>query len=178
MSGFRNVSRGAQGLTPGCRVPLRFPLLPIFLILCATGTSAQDFAVAGARIFDGSQVIENGAVVVRDGRIAAVGKSVELPEGVEVVDGTGKTLLPGWIDCHTHSWGDALERDPVFGVTTVLDMFTEPGWAAERRKEQAEGKADGRADLFCPPRPPSRSPGSGARSCCRCRTSAAPILRE
>lgn len=36
----------------------------------------------------------------------------------------------------------------MFGVTTVLDMFTEPGFAAERRREQDAGEAENRADLL------------------------------
>ncbi len=126
----------------------RFILALCASLLCAATLGAADFAITDVRIFDGSEVLDRGTVVVRDGRIAAVGESVPVPAGLEVVDGAGKTLLPGLIDCHTHSWGDALERSAVFGVTTVLDMFTEPGWAAARRGEQAAGTADGRADLF------------------------------
>jgi imidazolonepropionase-like amidohydrolase len=46
--------------------------------------------------------IRNGAVLVRDGRIAAVGTSVDAPAGATVVDGTGKVLTPGLIDVHSH----------------------------------------------------------------------------
>jgi imidazolonepropionase-like amidohydrolase len=59
------------------------------------------------------------------------------------------TLLPGLIDAHTHVFGDALEEALVFGVTTELDMFTEPRLAASLRAEQRQpGGAAGRADLF------------------------------
>src|SRR5262249_13820441 len=70
------------------------------------------------------------------------------PAGATIVDGTGKTLLPGLIDAHTHAWGDALERALAFGVTTELDMFTDTEFAARMRREQAEGDASARADLF------------------------------
>ena len=46
--------------------------------------------------------IENGTVLVVDGRIAAVGKKVRVGKGVEVVDATGKWVLPGFIDAHAH----------------------------------------------------------------------------
>jgi imidazolonepropionase-like amidohydrolase len=46
--------------------------------------------------------IEGGSVLMRDGRIAAVGANVEVPAGVTVVDGTGKWVTPGIIDAHSH----------------------------------------------------------------------------
>jgi len=41
-------------------------------------------------------------VLVRKGRIAAVGEGLEAPARVRVVDGEGKLLLPGFVDLHTH----------------------------------------------------------------------------
>jgi imidazolonepropionase-like amidohydrolase len=46
--------------------------------------------------------IEGGSVLFKDGRIVAVGKTVEAPAGVVVVDGTGKWVTPGIIDVHSH----------------------------------------------------------------------------
>jgi imidazolonepropionase-like amidohydrolase len=46
--------------------------------------------------------IEAGSVLFRDGRIAAVGKTVEAPAGAVIVDGTGKWVTPGIIDIHSH----------------------------------------------------------------------------
>lgn len=105
------------------------------------------FAVEGARVFDGENVLESATVLVRDGKVEAVGAGVEVPAGVEVIDGRGKTLLPGLIDSHTHAFGDSLERALQFGVTTELDMFSDYRAAATARQEQAEGVYD-RADLF------------------------------
>ena len=110
--------------------------------------SVGAFAVTNVRVFDGDTAIERATVVVRDGKIAAVGAGVPPPAGAQVIDGAGKTLLPGFIDAHTHSWGDALERALVFGVTTNLDMFTEHGQAAQWRREQKDGTATRRADIF------------------------------
>jgi imidazolonepropionase len=50
-------------------------------------------------------IIEDGAVLVRDGRIDWVGPTSELPAvpaGAEVIDASGKTVLPGLVDSHTH----------------------------------------------------------------------------
>src|SRR5690606_23063663 len=90
-------------------------------VLPSGGTGAG-FAIAGVRVFDGARVLEDANVIVRDGRIQALGADLTSPDGVEVLDGAGRTLLPGFIDAHTHSWGDA-QRDALrFGVTTELDM--------------------------------------------------------
>ncbi|MBW1720556.1 MAG: imidazolonepropionase [Deltaproteobacteria bacterium] len=52
-------------------------------------------------------IIENGSVVVEEGRIRAVGKTTEILSGLdesgfEVIDATGKAVLPGFVDSHTH----------------------------------------------------------------------------
>jgi imidazolonepropionase-like amidohydrolase/ABC-type multidrug transport system permease subunit len=75
------------------------------------------FLIRNTRIFTGDgKVIENGAVLVRDGKIAAVydGAAPD-PEQLkaETVEGAGKTLLPGLIDAHVHlSAPGGLSTDP------------------------------------------------------------------
>jgi imidazolonepropionase-like amidohydrolase len=109
---------------------------------------SRTFAIENVRVFDGERVIERASVFVRDGLIVSVGDDAT-PSGVKVIDGSGKTLLPGFIDAHTHAFGDALERALLFGVTTELDMFTDHQAAAQWRKQQRtpEG-APTRADIF------------------------------
>ncbi len=123
------------------------------LLLAASfvsGAAAQTVptAIVNVRIFDGTRVIPKGTVVFQGNRIAAVGADVMPPKGATIVDGTGQTVLPGFIDSHTHAWGEALERALVFGVTTELDMFTDPAFARQMREEQAKTGAPGRADLY------------------------------
>jgi imidazolonepropionase-like amidohydrolase len=43
-----------------------------------------------------------GAVLIKDGKIAALGESVEAAEGIETIDATGLWIMPGIIDCHSH----------------------------------------------------------------------------
>jgi imidazolonepropionase-like amidohydrolase len=106
-------------------------------------------AITGARVFDGVRVIPDATVIVRDGVIAAVMAAAEIPAGATVIDGRGKTLLPGLIDAHTHTYApEHLRAAVMFGVTLELDMFTTPSFAAGQRAEQAAGKATGRADLL------------------------------
>lgn len=47
--------------------------------------------------------IHNGSVLVEDGRVAAVGADLQAPASAVVVDATGKYLMPGIIDCHSHT---------------------------------------------------------------------------
>src|SRR5262249_31574598 len=123
--------------------------IPLFCLSSITARqSGRAIVIKNVRIFDGSSVIPAGAVIIEGGKIKYVGKTIGPPDGAEIIDGTGHTLLPGLIDSHTHAYGDALKQAVMFGVTTELDMFTDHRMAAQMRKAQAEGKATDRADLF------------------------------
>ena len=77
-------------------------------------------AIVGARVFDGEKPLGLRTVVLRQGRIVQVGGDV--PPGVEIVEGSGATLLPGLIDAHVHTDRDSLALALTFGVTTELEM--------------------------------------------------------
>ena len=132
------------------RIPLAVALVAGLLAApaapCASAPTALAFT--NVRVFDGERVIPRATVVVEGDRITAVGADARAPEGATIVDGTGKTLLPGLVDAHTHAFGDALAEALAFGVTTELEMFGDHETAARLRREQAEGKATERADLF------------------------------
>lgn len=65
--------------------------------------SPAPFAIVGGRVLPlSSAPLENGVVLVEDGRIAAVGESLAVPDGWDVVDATGKVVLPGFIESHGH----------------------------------------------------------------------------
>jgi Tol biopolymer transport system component len=90
----------------------------------------------------GKEIIENADVVVKDNKILAVGMrdSVKVPEGAKIIDMTGKTIVPGFVDTHYHSmwlipeihpgqiwqyltmlsYGVTTTRDPQTGTTDVL----------------------------------------------------------
>ena len=62
--------------------------------------------------------IQNGTIVLRDGKIAALGQNMAIPPGADVVDGTGRFVSPGIIDCHSHIAADSINE----GGTTVSSM--------------------------------------------------------
>jgi imidazolonepropionase-like amidohydrolase len=63
---------------------------------------AQTIAITNARILPvAGPPIERGTLVMRDGKIAAVGANVPVPAGAQVIDGTGKTVTPGFLNSDT-----------------------------------------------------------------------------
>ena len=104
-------------------------LSPLAIALGATAVGAQSaFVVRDVRLFDGERVAERSSVLVRDGVIAGVGgPELAAPPGTPVIDGRGRTLMPGLIDAHVHL-SDSAEADlrqaASLGVTTVLDMWS------------------------------------------------------
>lgn len=125
--------------------------LALLALVAAAGPAAAQRAtvIRDVRVFDGTRVIPSATVVVRDGVIVSVGAAGAIPDGAEVVEGRGRTLLPGLIDAHTHTFApEMLQQSLSFGVTTGVDMFTMPELAARWRQEQREGRATGRTDLL------------------------------
>jgi imidazolonepropionase-like amidohydrolase len=101
----------------------------------------------GVRVFDGQRVIPATDVLVESGSIARVAAGQKPPAGAEVIDGAGKTLLPGFIDAHTHVFRGSLGEAIVFGVTTELDMFMDVTYLRDVKAREARGSVTGAADL-------------------------------
>lgn len=126
-------------------------------------------AFVGARIIDGtgSPAIENGVLVVRDGRVEAVGAAdaVEAPPDAEQIDVGGRTIMPGLVNAHGHVNNvRGLEADPSFyteehvenqlglyaryGVTTVFSLGGDgPAGVAVRDRQRTDPDLN-RARLF------------------------------
>jgi hypothetical protein len=83
-------------------------------------------AIKHVRMFDSEQAIirDDQTVVVQGERIAAAGPSTAIlvPKDAEIIDGTGKTLLPGLFDMHAHAQALDGILNIASGVTTVRDM--------------------------------------------------------
>jgi len=87
-----------------------------------------NFAIVGVTLIDGKSdaAIENATVIVRDGRIADAGGKVAIPSGIPVIDGHGKTVLPGLWEMHAHF--AQVEYGPAYlaaGVTSARDCGDE-----------------------------------------------------
>ena len=65
--------------------------------------------------------LENTDVLVRDGKISRIGKDLRAPRGVETVDATGKFVMPGIIDAHSHIAGSAI-NEGTSQVTAEVSM--------------------------------------------------------
>jgi Tol biopolymer transport system component/imidazolonepropionase-like amidohydrolase len=90
--------------------------------------------LSGARVvtMKADEVIERGDIVITDNRITAVGLKgkVQIPGGAKVIDVTGKTIIPGFVDVHAHMWPPrGVNQTQVwqylanlaYGVTTTRD---------------------------------------------------------
>jgi len=125
----------------------KFLLFLVAMILMASSIWAQDIALKGGTILTITNgTIENGTIVIQKGKIAAVGKDVTIPAGIPVIDVTGKFIMPGVIDSHSHialtdvneatdpitpqiwMWealdpgSDSIQKTLAGGVTTVKTM--------------------------------------------------------
>jgi imidazolonepropionase-like amidohydrolase len=127
---------------------IRSSLLALVLFTAALPAQDGTFVIRGARVFDGTQLLGEQDVLVRGGRIAAIGRRLDVPAGGSVVEARGKTLLPGFIDAHTHTFADVLTQALAFGVTTQLEQFTDASSVRRWHEEQRTNKANHRADVF------------------------------
>ena len=106
-------------------------------------------ALTGARVVTMNParvVLENATVVASGGRIVAVGPDVEVPDGAQVFDIAGATIIPGLIDAHAHphiehSSLHVIEQAPAYlsgpvayGVTTMVEVYGNEyrdGWVTD-----------------------------------------------
>ena len=104
---------------------LRFGILTVLALVVAqqSATLAQAgraIAIRGGTVLTVTRgTIQNGVVVLRDGKIAAVGGSnTVIPDGAEIVEATGRFVTPGIIDAHSHIAAESINE----GGTTVSSM--------------------------------------------------------
>jgi imidazolonepropionase-like amidohydrolase len=112
--------------------------------------------IRDVRLFDGETVLEHRSVLIENGVIARIGDAALDVPGARIVDGSGRTLLPGLIDAHVHIAEDvpgAARQALAFGVTTQLDMWN-GGDRLRRIKEMQAADAPELADV--------RTAGTGA----------------
>jgi imidazolonepropionase-like amidohydrolase len=143
-------------------------LVLLGILIFATTADAQTTVLRGARVIDGTGAapLDNSTIVIRDGRIVAIGPSASTsaPDGAEIVDYSGKTIIPGLISAHSHvgifiglmAGPENYNRDSIlrqlkqleaYGVTTVMSLGLNGPLFYELRPELHAGRVPG-ADLF------------------------------
>jgi len=94
------------------------------LAICAIGAQAADVTLikSGTVLTVTKGTIENGDVLIRDGKIAEVGKDLKAPEGAKVIDATGLYVMPGIIDCHSHIAVAGSVNEGSVSVSSMVDI--------------------------------------------------------
>jgi imidazolonepropionase-like amidohydrolase len=89
-------------------------------------TTSDVTVVQNATILTVTQgTIEHGSILIRDGKIAAVGTDIDVPSNAHVIDATGKYVTPGIIDEHSHIASDATNEGSiaVSAMVTIKDVI-------------------------------------------------------
>ncbi|MBX3244685.1 MAG: amidohydrolase family protein [Acidobacteria bacterium] len=110
MKNLINIKKLADFLRSGSVAVIAMLMLAVGSVSAQSDGSQQNktgragtFAITNARIVTVSgEVIEKGSVLIRDGKIAAVGTSIQIPRGAETIKGDGMTVFPGMIDAATN----------------------------------------------------------------------------
>jgi imidazolonepropionase-like amidohydrolase len=105
---------------------MRFQLLGAVLVAGALG--AQQPAPAGPTLIRNATILTvtkgtltNTDLLLQNGKIAQIGKNLSAPAGAQVIDATGKYVMPGIIDPHSHTMADAINEGSR-SVTSMVRM--------------------------------------------------------
>jgi imidazolonepropionase-like amidohydrolase len=97
-------------------------------VLAAGALGAQQPAPAGPTLIKNATVLtvtkgklENTDILLQNGKIAQIGKNLSAPAGAQVIDATGKYVMPGIIDPHSHTMADAINEGSL-SVTSMVRM--------------------------------------------------------
>lgn len=105
--------------------------------------------VQGGKLIDGTgrPPVEDSAIVIQAGRFHAIGRSgqVPVPDGAELIDARGKTVLPGFIDGHGHLEDFHGELYLHLGITTCasIELYQDGPWTRAQKEGTALGKIRG-----------------------------------
>lgn len=117
---------GARGPAP---VPAGSPM-PATPLAARVPPQPRVLAITNATIMTASHgTIGRGTVLIREGRIAAVGADVTVPAGAEIIDGTGRWVTPGIIDAHSHSMAEAINEgtESITAEVRIEDVLRQDG---------------------------------------------------
>ena len=90
--------------------------------LTAFGQGKRDLLIRNATVLTASHgTLQNTDILVRNGKIARIGKGLSAGSDAEIIDATGKFVTPGIIDCHSHTMMDAINEFS-YSVTSMTRM--------------------------------------------------------
>ncbi len=106
--------------------PTCLPLVALLTALPAASALAQGAAVTAIRnatiLTVTKGTIDKGTIVIRNGKIAAVGPNVDVPRGATEIDATGAWVMPGIIDAHSHIAIDGSVNESSLSVTSMVGV--------------------------------------------------------
>lgn len=103
-------------------------------------------AIVGGRVVPVSApAIEGGTVLIRDGKIEAVGAGLAVPEGARVVDASGKWVLPGFVEPHGHV---GVDEEGIGPVGDDYNEMTDPNMAGVRALDAINTEDEGFRDAL------------------------------
>ena len=111
--------------------------------------AGKALVVKGGTLIDGTgrAPVENAVIVIEDGRFKAVGEKgqVKEPEAANVIDASGLTILPGFIDGHGHLEDFHGELYLHLGITTAvtIQIFQDGPWTSAQKRGTELGKIRG-----------------------------------
>jgi imidazolonepropionase-like amidohydrolase len=123
---------------------LLFLFLPV-LAACPRPGAGKTAWTGATLITETGPPISNGVVIVADGRIEAIGtaEEVAIPRGAEVIDVSGRWIIPGLVDSHVHAERWSLHGYLAYGVTSARDMGGIQDSVIFLRDDIASGSVDG-----------------------------------
>ena len=125
--------------------------LAIALAVCAGSVhfpaTAASFLIEHVRVFDGQKILADKNVLIVDGKIQDSNFSGKPAADITIINGKGRTLLPGLIDAHVHAYQDQ-ELPLLYGVTTQIDMFSNVALLQAINEKMRKGENRDRADII------------------------------
>ncbi|MEW6735934.1 MAG: amidohydrolase [Acidobacteriota bacterium] len=98
-----------------------FILAALTMPILVSAQSSSVIVIKDAKIFTVTKgTIDKGSILIRDGKIAEVGKTVDSPAAATIIDAAGKYVIPGIIDCHSHIAVEGGVNEGSMSVTSMV----------------------------------------------------------
>jgi imidazolonepropionase-like amidohydrolase len=91
--------------------------------LLSLAAHAQTTLIRNATVMTVTKgTMQNGSVLIQNGKIAAIGKNLNAPADATIVDASGKFLIPGIIDCHSHTAVEGSVNEGTVSDSSMVDI--------------------------------------------------------